>query len=237
VQSPGHQLLAAAALAGDEHGGLGGRDHGDHLDQLAHGRAGADDLWRGESGRQILEQLAVLLFKAGVVQGPGQGHAQHVEIQGLGQVVVGPGLERLHRVAHRGVRGHDEHGRSRVVLLDALERLDAAHLRHAHVHEHGVVGPGQHLVHGLGAVRRRLDVVPPAPGEDGQSLQVGRVVVHYEYLGLHVSTPWASPSGRRSVTVVPWPGALAADISPAWPWTMLWVMARPRPVPWGRVVK
>ena len=138
-----HQLLARAALAGDEHGGGRRRDLRDqlvearHLGMPAHqplepdgglgaaageGRAQRDDL-----------ALEVALFQHAVREADDLIHLERLD-----QVVVRAALERLHRRAHVAHRGGDHHDHRRVERLDARQDVHAGLARHTLV-EHDQV--------------------------------------------------------------------------------------------------
>ena len=61
VQGAGDQLLAGAGLAADEHGGVGGGDGLDLLEDPAQGGALADDLAEVVLGADLLLQVDLLL--------------------------------------------------------------------------------------------------------------------------------------------------------------------------------
>ena len=88
VQGLGHQLLAGARLAGDEHRSLGVGDPADELVHRLHGGAAADDTLAAvgkDGGAQVAGH-------APLVQGPPQRGANGFGFQRLHQVVEGAGL-------------------------------------------------------------------------------------------------------------------------------------------------
>ena len=99
VQGAGDQLLARAALAGHQHSGGLGRDLLDEIVDLAH-RPGAADQRVATGG--VLVNLAAAHLLDG--QGLADDLAQLVLIEGLGDVVLGAELDRLHRRVHGAVR-------------------------------------------------------------------------------------------------------------------------------------
>ena len=98
VQGRGHQFLAGAGLAVDEHGRLGGGHVDDQVPEGHHGRGRADD------AAVVAERLARLLhglLLLAMAHGHLQGGAQPVKVQRLGQVIVGALLDGGHGRVHR----------------------------------------------------------------------------------------------------------------------------------------
>ena len=83
------------------------RDQG--FEELPHGGAAADDVPEIKARVQPLLQVEIFFFKPAVIQGFEHQDFQFIDVDGLGEVVVGPGLEGLHGRAHRSVSGHDDH--------------------------------------------------------------------------------------------------------------------------------
>ena len=110
VDGAGHHLLAGPALAGDEHGGPGGRHL---LDQLAHLRmAGESPRISSAPVRRAPTWWRSTRFSA--TQGPVlQRLLDHqpelLHLEGLQDVVVGPQLHGLDGVLGGGEGGHHHH--------------------------------------------------------------------------------------------------------------------------------
>ena len=85
-------------------------------------------------------------FGLGMAGGAAQQRAdpgQHfLEMKGLGDVVVGAGVEALHLVAPAVARGEDQHRHRAAVAAPGLQHRDAVHLRQADVEHDGVIGLG-----------------------------------------------------------------------------------------------
>ena len=104
----GDQLLARAALALDQHRGVGRRDAADHLVDLLHRRRCGRSPARGaasSSPRSRSRSLRQAAQRERAVR-PAAPHL--FEVEGLGEVVVGAALHRLDGVRHRVLRGHDD---------------------------------------------------------------------------------------------------------------------------------
>ena len=105
VDGPGRQLLAGAALAAQVDAGVGGRDQGDPLEHLLHGRRGADDrpcAARGGRRRRALGR------PGRVLQRPPDGPLGHRQVERLGQVVEGPVADRADGRGQLAVGRHDD---------------------------------------------------------------------------------------------------------------------------------
>ena len=62
------------------------------------------------------------------------------EMKGLGDIVVGAGIEALHLVAPAVARGEDQNRHHPLVAAPCLQHRDAVHLRQADVENDGVIG-------------------------------------------------------------------------------------------------
>ena len=120
----GHDVLAGAALAFQQHGRrLAGADLSDQLHHVVHRLTLAD---------QLDVAVALSLFglepphippQSGGLQRLLDDHRELVEIDRLGQVVEGPELHRLHGALDRAVGGHHHHRDLRLLLPDPFENL------------------------------------------------------------------------------------------------------------------
>ena len=178
VQGLGDQLLAGARLPGDEHRRLGGGDVADHLEEFLHGRRSADD--GGVECRPLLGCLLPAGRHLAVVHRAQQRQAQPVEVERLGEVVVGPLAHGLDGVLHRRVGGHDDHRQARLHGVDAAEGLVAVHARHAHVHEHRVVLLAPHRRHRRAAVVGLGGAPAPLTDKRTEGIAVHLVVVDHQ---------------------------------------------------------
>ena len=126
VDGAGHQLLAGAALALDEHGGAGVADRLHQLEDRAHLGRLADEVLELALDAELLLQDAGAVLQLLALERLGDGEAHLVDVlEGLGQVVVGAGLHRLDRRLHRGEGGHHDHLHVRPGLLDGPEQVHA----------------------------------------------------------------------------------------------------------------
>lgn len=116
---------------------------------------------------------------AAAAQQGAQPGLQLVEVEGLGQVVVGTGVQAQHPVAHGAARSQDEHGRAQALAARTLQHLQAVQAGQAQIQHHGVGLAHQPLRQGRRAVGRRLHL-DAAP--DQRALQRGAhgVVIFYE---------------------------------------------------------
>jgi hypothetical protein len=166
------QLLAGAALAGDQDRGVGRRRLVDGLAELAHrGR-------RADQGLRLDAERAVLGAQARVLDGIAQRHEHALALQGLLEEVVGPQPGRLDRGGDVGVAAHHQDGHVVAALAHCPQHLDAVHLRHLDVEQHGIrqaVGdPRQRLRAAAGL----LDAVPLVLEDHPEAVADRGLVVH-----------------------------------------------------------
>ena len=234
VQGPGHQLLAGARLAVDQHRHVGVAEPADGAEHLLHGRRLADDLG-GRFRRRRHELLVVLLA---VLDGPLDQRHRLVHVERLGQVFERAALVGRHRRVQVGMGGHDDHRQIGVLALQDLEHAQAVGARHAHIgNQH--VGLGAALVEaveGLVGVFKTYRLVAFLAERLFQHPANGAVVVdhpngcgHDPLLSV-VSTGSMGSSRLKQVR----PGSLSHSIRP-WCWLMIdWAMDSPSPEPLAR---
>ncbi|CBH24311.1 Transcriptional regulatory protein containing a sigma-54 interaction domain [Salinibacter ruber M8] len=142
VQPLGHELLAGAVLAGDEHPRLrGGHPLDRVLDRLdlvalPNDRGQVPGVLLGDR----LSHATVFDLQLPVVQGVADGHQQAVEVRRLFDKVERPQLGRLHGGLDGAVAADHEDRHLVALVGDRFENLHAVHLRHLHVEDHQVVG-------------------------------------------------------------------------------------------------
>ena len=125
VQRARDQLLAGAALAGDEHRGLGRRDPAHQLEHPLHRRRLADQAVEAEAPLQLGAQLEVVAHQRALLERALDDDVDLVDLERLGQVVVGAVLHRRDRGLGRGEGGDHDHLRVRARRLDAVEHVEA----------------------------------------------------------------------------------------------------------------
>ena len=154
VDGAGHQLLAGAALARDHDGGRAVGDLADGVEHLDHPAALADDVLEAVLGLELLPEVEVLVAELLALERVPDDEVDFVELERLGDVVVGAELHRLHRGLGRGHRGdHDDRGVGGD-LLGGAQHLQPVHLRHAQI--------GDDHVEGLAAERFDGGLRPPS---------------------------------------------------------------------------
>ena len=163
----GDQLLPRARLALDEDGRIGGRGAADHLVDLLHRGGLADDqlvalLELATEPLEVARQTAEL-------HGAADEDLDLVEVERLGQVVIGAALGGLDGIGHRVLRGHDDEERVDMVLACARQHLEAREVRHADVDQ-------RHVVRALTERRERLAAA--ADGMDSVAVLGTRALAH-----------------------------------------------------------
>ena len=86
------------------------------------------------------------------LHGGGHHGAELLQVDRLGQVVEGAGLQRLDRVLGRAVGRHHHAALAALVLLDALQDLHAEPVGQAHVGDHGIEAARIQMLPGFGTV-------------------------------------------------------------------------------------
>ena len=132
VQGIGAELLAGAALAGDEHGGLaGGRVLQDAVDRL-HGHGMADEVAEAVAAGFFLD-LGDLLLELAPFQCVAHRDAQAVGGERLGQEVERPLPHRFDGQTNRGLAGDDHDLDRQAAAADLAHQVDAVHVGQVHV--------------------------------------------------------------------------------------------------------
>ena len=127
MQSTGHEFLAAAGFAGDQHRRVGLGEPADRAKDLLHGRRLTEDLRR----QQFLVLGAVLL--RALLQRTAHEADRLIDVEGLRQVFEGAALKCCNRAVEIGVGGHDDDRQLRMALLDLVQQIEPRLARHPDV--------------------------------------------------------------------------------------------------------
>ena len=138
VERLGEELLPGAALSEEQDRGRGGGHLTDRLEHRQHLRALAHEIVEAVLLLEPLAQGASLLEQALPVQGLLEHDLELIDVDRLGEVVLGSELHGLDRGLHRAVGGHEDDHRLGADLLDLREELEAVHARHPEVGEDDV---------------------------------------------------------------------------------------------------
>ena len=134
------ELLAGAALAGDQHGRARRRDALDGAEHAAHHLALADQAPEPRLARHLVAQAHDFLFERAALEELAHLDAQRVDLEGLGHEVGGAELHRLDG-GRDGARRREHQHRRRVVALGQLaQEVDAGATGHHEIEQHGVGG-------------------------------------------------------------------------------------------------
>ena len=108
MQGAGHQFLAGSAFAGNQDRGARVFEAGNEAQDVLNAGGIADDAVDGGLGFGAFAEVEIFFDEANLVGHAAQEKAQFVErSEGLGNVIVGAQLHRLHRGFDRAVAGHD----------------------------------------------------------------------------------------------------------------------------------
>ena len=183
----GRDLLARAALAGEEHGSVDRRHLAHRGEDVLHPRARAEHALEAARER-AMAQLAVLRLEGVEAQRAAQHDLQLVDVDGLDEEVVAAQLDGLECVRPLLAAGdHDDLGGG-IESLDLLERgealLDSAGVRRKpEVERHHGRVLGAHGLERMRALAGEYDVVLVGESPAHLGAQV-LVVVDHEQLWL-----------------------------------------------------
>ena len=158
VDGASHQLLARAALRRDEDGGRRLRHLGDQLVEPHHGRVASDQRIEAVGPIELGAEAMHLALEHPPLRRLSHEGEDLVHVEGLGHVVVGTALDRLHGRPHVLDRGDDDHGDALVEGEDLGKEGRPGRPRHR-AHREGPRPPGARAV----PRGRRCLAPPPAP--------------------------------------------------------------------------
>jgi hypothetical protein len=173
-------LLPGAALAGDEHGALGGRHALGGLQELLRLPREGDDLLP-VGGRDLVAEVLVLAFQPGSALDAPHDELERVGGAGLHQEVDRTEAHRLDRSLDRPVgRDHDD-GHVAALLADGAHEVEAGEAGHAQVGQHQVDALLAHALQGFLAARRALGLETEGSAGFGEELAGEGIVVDDEH--------------------------------------------------------
>ena len=157
--------------------------------------------------------------------------------EGLGHVVVGPGVEAADLVG-LAVEGGEHQDGDVGQFADALQDRPAVHLRESDVEDDQVGGFVEEAAQAVTAVADLDDAMAPAFGDDPDGVGDLRIILDDQdqvLFGRHGRVPPSFMSSRsrgtRTVNTVPVGWLARRSMRPAWCSTILCAMAKPTPVP------
>src|SRR5688572_4790893 len=181
----------------------------------------------------LLLELGILDLDRPVLAGATQNGHQLVVGERLLDVVERARIDGANGALERGLGGHQDHRRHRVLLPGGVQDVEPGDLGHAYVREDQVVRAGPDLLQpGLAALGGG-DLEPFVPEQDPEGVQDARLVVDHQDRGLltHAASSASILAGRKMVKVVPVPGSESTRTSPRCASTARWTMASPSPLP------
>ena len=157
VQGPCDQFLARARLAGDEQ--IGGRcGHApDEREDLLHGSRAADDVVQAIAAADLLTQAGHLVAQGALGQGLVDAEQELIDLEWLGDVVVGTELDSADRGVDGAEAGHDDDEGRGLDLADLAQQIQAVEIRHLHVRDHDVDATFLHALDPIPAARSGFD--------------------------------------------------------------------------------
>ena len=154
MESPRKQLLARAALAFEEHGGVRCRGPMERDRDLFQLRVLADDLGRATARRELLLEENVLGRHALLRERTLHHQQQMVGIDGLGEKVERAFLDGFDGVLNRAVRGHHDNRQLGIQLLGGAQHAEAVALGEPQVRQDDARARRAQRPDGFGLVAR-----------------------------------------------------------------------------------
>ena len=193
-------LLARAALPLDQDRQVRRRRALGHVEHALERLALPDDLLeaRGLPGAEHLD----LLLEPATVQRARHHHLELGHLERLGEEVVRPARDRLHRDLPRAVGGHHDDRRLRGQLAALGQGVQAVHVRQLHVEQDQVVGSRPQAVEQR--ARRRARSPPRTVADEGLPEDEGEILV---VLGDH--DPLSHCGSSHVLPFGVWPRALS----------------------------
>ena len=108
VDGVGGEFLAGAALARDKDGGAGGGDLLDRLEDMGHGGRVTDEIFQSEAFVDLRAQAEILALDVGAVEGALDEQVEAVDVDGLGDKVIGAEFHGLDGRFDAAVGGHHD---------------------------------------------------------------------------------------------------------------------------------
>ncbi len=135
MQRAREQLLAGAALAGEEHGGVGGGGAAQRGQRAPDRLVLADDLGHAAAAPQLFLEEQVLGGQAPLGEGAADDQAEVVGIDRLGEEVERALAHRPHDVGDRAVGGQQDDGHLRVAGLGGPQHAEPVAARQLQIGE------------------------------------------------------------------------------------------------------
>ena len=149
-------LLAGARFSHDQHRRHCLRHLADQVEDIDHAAALAEDVVERIPFANLLPQRGDFVLERPLAQRPLDQEAQMLRIDRLGQKIIGPLTHGLDGIGDAAVAGRDHDRDRELALLNLVDQVHAAHLRHAQVGDDDAVGPLLQHLQGLGAVVGRV---------------------------------------------------------------------------------
>ena len=185
---------------------------GELVGLLAHLQLQCFQVQRAAGERQVLVFVLVLLHPLPASQQAAQPRQQDLQLERLGQVVIGAGLEPLQHISRPAARGQHQHGNEVACRPQLLHDIKAVAARQHHVEDHRIVGGaiGQQPVKRRLAVAVHIDHMALGFKVEPQALGEVRLVFDDQDVA-----HFAFMRGNSSVKVAPLPSpVLSANTRP-----------------------
>ena len=150
MDGPGDQRLARAALAGDQHGGLGVGDRVDHVEDPQHAVVVADDVLHAEPQVELGLQRLVFLDHLRWFRARSMASSSSSSISGLVRKSKAPARIASTADLHRAVAGDQDHRRVGTMLAAMGQQVEAVAVAQPDIGQDQIVRLCVDGRHGLG---------------------------------------------------------------------------------------
>ncbi len=152
VDGPGHQFLARAGLALNQHGAVHRRHQLERGEETLHHVAAADQAAEAEPVVQPRPKLRVLALEAPLAERGLEDLYQLNELERLDEEVDGAPLERAHRMIDAPEAGRDHAAHVGIARQRLVQHVQTVGVREPDVHHQRVVGKSVEPREGVGCV-------------------------------------------------------------------------------------
>ena len=206
VHRPGHQFLAGAALTDHQYRPFGTGELADLVEQPAHHPAASEHAVEAIIAEQLLE-APHFVAQAPRLQRAADRQGEVLEVQRLGEELVGAFLERRHRLLNAAERGDHQKGRCRLHALHPPQQRHAIGAGQPQVADHQRRLPAFQGTHRLLGAGQRAHLQPAILQLLDQQLAQAVIVLDQQHTLLHRVSHGFPPRSMAARCEMPHPAA------------------------------
>jgi hypothetical protein len=201
-------LLACAALAGDEHRCVGIDDLLHDLSEGDHRRAGADQIVEAARLIERAREELDLSAERSMLRGARHRERERIDLERLGDEVIGSRADRSDRGLETAEGGDDDDRKILASGDDPLTQLESVHRAHVEIGDHAVERLRLRQGEGVGGRHTRHAVEALLAQTAHDQIAHRGVVVDDEHAPAHAA------AGRKMKKLVPRPTSLSTVMRP-----------------------